>query len=228
MEATLTGGAADGRRRRILTAAALALLLLVTTTACGDEGGDVARTGAGDTASSTLSDGTTPGTADTAPPGTDEAGDAVDPLADAGLDDAEGTATASGTSLLSDVRVAGQAGYDRVVFEFRGEGVPGWQVGYVDPPILSDGEGAEVDVAGGAFLEVRLTPASGVDLSEDFEEVYTGSDRVDGDTAAVTEVVRTGDFEAVLTWVIGVEAEAPFAVSTLADPSRLVVDLAVP
>jgi hypothetical protein len=41
----------------------------------------------------------------------------------------------------------------------------------------------------------------------------------------VREVVRTGDFEAVLTWAIGLDERVGFRVSTLDNPSRLVVDL---
>ena len=55
---------------------------------------------------------------------------------------------------------------------------------------------------------------------------YTGPDRVRGDTSVVTEVVRTGDFEANLSWAIGVRREVPFRVTVLDGPARVVVDLA--
>lgn len=129
-------------------------------------------------------------------------------------------------ALLTAVRVGGHEGFDRVVLEFDGGDVPAYRVSYVDPPIVEDGSGHEVAVAGGAFLELRLTPASGVDLSgEDYEVVYEGPDRVTGATSTVTEVVRTGDFEANLAWVVGLEHRAPFAVTVLAEPLRLVVDV---
>ena len=37
--------------------------------------------------------------------------------------------------------------------------------------------------------------------------------------------MRTGDFEAVLTWVAGLDERAPFRVLRLAGPHRLVVDV---
>jgi hypothetical protein len=37
--------------------------------------------------------------------------------------------------------------------------------------------------------------------------------------------VRTGDFEAVLTWVAGLEDRAPFRVIRLSGPPRIVVDV---
>ena len=130
-------------------------------------------------------------------------------------------------ALLSAVRVAGQPGFDRVVFEFADAQVPGYDVRYLDGPARQDGSGDEVDVAGGARLEVRMAPASGVDLRRGtFEETYPGPGRVAGDTDVVTEVVRTGDFEANLTWVIGLDREVPYRVEVLGGPARVVLDLA--
>jgi hypothetical protein len=33
------------------------------------------------------------------------------------------------------------------------------------------------------------------------------------------------DFEAVFEWIVGLDDTRPFAVSTLADPARLVIDI---
>jgi len=127
--------------------------------------------------------------------------------------------TAKGTASMSAIRVAGQAGFDRVVIEFSGDGAPGIDVAYDDHPV-ADGSGAPVTVEGTTTLKVRLFPATSID--------YTGPGRVKGDTKQVTEVVRGGDFEAVLTWFIGVRAKVPFHVSVLSNPTRVVVDVAAP
>ena len=128
------------------------------------------------------------------------------------------------TALLTDVRVGTEDDVSRVVFEFEG-GVPGFAVEYVDPPITSDGSGETVQVEGAAFIQVRMEPASGVDLSgETFEETYTGPDRIRG-SGPVNEVVRTGDFEANLTWVLGLDSDVPFRVVTLDAPSRIVIEM---
>ena len=42
---------------------------------------------------------------------------------------------------------------------------------------------------------------------------------------AVKEVVQAGDFEAVVTYGIGVDRKRPIKVSTLSNPSRLVIDV---
>jgi hypothetical protein len=44
----------------------------------------------------------------------------------------------------------------------------------------------------------------------------------------VREIVRTGDFEAVLTWAVGLDLVRSFRVLTLENPARIVVDFAAP
>lgn len=144
----------------------------------------------------------------------------------------EGASTApvstppSDKTLLTGVRVARQPEGDRVVFEFDGP-VPGHLVHFVDEPITEDGSGDEVQVEGQAHIEVRMEAASAADLQgEEVRQTYAGPRRVAADTDNITETVLTGDFEAVLTWVIGVERKTGFRVSTLQDPSRLMIEVA--
>jgi hypothetical protein len=136
------------------------------------------------------------------------------------------TATGNGVALLTAVRVAGQDGFDRVVWEFEGP-VPACTVRSVPPPIKADPSDQVVAVAGTAFVQLTCQSASGVDLSADpYRETYTGADRVSaGDTEVVTEAVLTGDFEAVLTWTVGLQQASPFRVSTLTGPSRVILDV---
>jgi hypothetical protein len=133
------------------------------------------------------------------------------------------------TTLLTKVTVDHAAGIDRVTFQFRDAGVPGVEAGYVTHP-TADGSGAAIKVEGSNYLQVRMSPAAAVDLSgENPRPTYSGPVRVRGaGTTAVTEVVQSGDFEANLTWVIGLRSKAPFRVSTLTNPSRVVVELAAP
>ncbi|MGH9183563.1 MAG: AMIN-like domain-containing (lipo)protein [Acidimicrobiales bacterium] len=129
-------------------------------------------------------------------------------------------------ALLTAVRVAGHGGFDRVVFEFRDDRLPGYDVAYAEPPIRQSASGDPVAVGGSAFLAVGFEPASGVDLGDTLEETYTGPRRVRGDTAAVVEVVHTGDFEANLDWVVGLRGKARYRVETLTGPARVVIDVA--
>jgi hypothetical protein len=148
----------------------------------------------------------------------------TDPLAGADTNVVVAPTTAKSTSLIDRVAIGHHEGYDRVVFQFRNEGLPGYRVEYVEPPLKEDGSGNPVDVAGNAFVVVRMEPASGFDLNTgEGELVYKGPKRLPG-TGVVKEAVRTGDFEAVLSWAIGLDGKAPFRVTTASSPSRLIVD----
>lgn len=131
-------------------------------------------------------------------------------------------------ALLTAVEAGRHEGFDRVVFIFDGT-TPAYRVAYVEPPITEDGSGTPIEVRGGAALQIILTPASGTDLSgEEVNTIYGGPERIDGadsGTSAVEEVVLTGDFEATLSWVIGIDDQAPFTVTELSDPTRVVVDI---
>ena len=149
--------------------------------------------------------------------------DGIDPLEGAGTDPVTGSATGDETALLERIAVARHEGYDRVVFQFRNH-LPGYRIEYRSPPFAEDGSGAPVDVAGAAFVVVRMEPASGFDLNTgEGELVYKGPKRLPG-ASVVKEVVRTGDFEAVLTWAVGLEEKVDFRVTTAASPARLIVD----
>jgi hypothetical protein len=138
------------------------------------------------------------------------------------------TTTASGTqlALLDAVRVAGQDGFDRVVWQFQGP-VPACTVKSVSPPIKNDPSDQVVTIPGTAYIQLTCQNASGMNTAVDpFQVIYTGPDRVSaGDTRVVTEAVLTGDFEAVLTWTVGLEEAKPFRVSTLPNPSRVILDV---
>jgi len=129
-----------------------------------------------------------------------------------------------GTALLAAVRTAAQTGFDRVTFEFANR-LPGYTVDYVPRPVLQDGSGTEVVVEGAAVLSIRMTPASGFDLSGGGRPTYTGPVRIKASAPTLVEVVQAGDFEGILTWVAGVRTKSGFRAFTLDSPPRLVVDI---
>ncbi len=210
----------------------MALVALLSTAACGGGsdggGGDDERTAASSTTSTTSAVSTTASTGgDSGASSSTSSTAAGDRFGGSTTATSAPAPSATDVALLSDVRVASQPGFDRVVFEFTDDQVPGYDIAYLDGPARQDGSGEEVPVAGDALLEIRLAPASGVNLREGtFEQTYTGPDRVEGDTRVVTEVVRIGDFEANLTWAVGLHDEVPYRVEVLKDPPRIVIDLA--
>ncbi len=184
--------------------------LVVAGAACGEDSD-------GSSASSSTTASTTAPTA-TTPPST--AVCVSEPSAEP-----ETAPSPSDFALLEAVRSAGHACIDRVTFEFRADGQPGYQVGYEPGPIVQDGSGDPVAVEGAAFLVVRLQPASGFDAGTGMP-TYDGPGRIEpSGPNFITEVVRTGDFEGVLTWVIGLDQQRPFSVSRLDNPSRVYLDI---
>ena len=152
----------------------------------------------------------------------------IDPMAGAGTKPVAGDPEKTGTALLERVAVGRHEGFDRVVFQFENLR-PGYKVEYVPRPIVEDGSGAQIAVAGQGILLVRMEPASGFDLAtNEGRLVYKGPRRIEGSeagTSVVREAVRSSDFEAVLSWAIGVQEQVDFRVRALDNPARLVVDL---
>ncbi|HXV32593.1 MAG TPA: hypothetical protein VD769_01185 [Gaiellaceae bacterium] len=203
---------------------ALALVFAaVVLAACG--GGDDETTEPGATTVTTTIEVTTTEPAPTTAPTTTEAAPPGPPFSTA---PARAAAGSTRLALLTDVRLGRHEGYDRIVLEFLPGSRPGYRVRYVSPPIVEDASGMVVEVDGGAFLSIRIEPASGFDLTGELGEVYTGPRRIAGSstgTEVVVEVVRTGDFEGVLNWVAGLDERMPFRVARLAGPPRIVVDV---
>lgn len=122
------------------------------------------------------------------------------------------------------VRVGRHDGYDRVVYEFAGSGLPSYAVRYVTTPI-GDPSGERVQVAGDAYLEVVV---AGVGYPENGEVAPARVPASDLAGTVIAEAGRIyGGFEAMAQTFIGVTGQPrPFRVLTLTEPSRLVVDIA--
>jgi hypothetical protein len=124
-------------------------------------------------------------------------------------------------AVLRDVRAASQEGFDRVVFEFEGSAVPGYRVGYVDSAVQC-GSGEPVEVAGEALLQVQFIPAQA--HTEAGEATVREREWRPG-LPVVQELESVCDFEADVTWVLGLAARNRFRVQELAQPARLVIDI---
>ena len=185
---------------------------LVVASGCGGSGKSSAPAGGESVSSSSTTTTTTAGT---------------DPLEGAGTTTVQGAASGQETALLERIALGRHEGYDRVVFQFKNQ-LPGYRVSYVQPPLKEDGSGNPVSVAGNAIVLVRMEPASGFDLNTgEGVMVYKGPKRIEGSsagTSVVQQLVRSGDFEAVLSWAIGLSDKVDFRVTTATSPARLIVD----
>lgn len=225
-------------RRPLVVVVLMVVLTVPGPAGCGTNGGGGGQRAAVQSTSSTSARAPTgaggtggPGPSATIPFGSSSAPESAPTTRDrfAGAGDGPRTAPSPGrgAALLTNVRLGRNDGYERIVFEFRGAHVPGYRIRYVKGPITADGSGEPVAVKGAARLEVIMQPASGVNVEGDGKPTYTGPDRLppaDG-VRLIRDLVRTGDFEAVLTWVAGLRERVPFKVSTLSSPARLLVDV---
>lgn len=130
-------------------------------------------------------------------------------------------ATPSAPAQLTGIRVGrhDDAGFDRVVLDLTG--VPGYQVHRVRE-VIKDGEGTPLRLRGRSYLVVRLQPA----VAHDDEGHSTAPRRIRRSFPQLRDVRRAGDFEAVVTYGLGLRRNSDFRVFTLTSPDRLVIDLA--
>lgn len=133
-----------------------------------------------------------------------------------------------GFHALSDVRVAHQPGADRVVFDFGQEAsaqdeLPAF--GIERASSFTNVAGQPVRVEGSAFWSVRFDGAS---MQREGRLVYQGPRDFDPTTPLVRDLKLVEDFEAVMTWAIGLERLECPRVTTLRSPLRLVIDYPTP
>ena len=201
--------------------ALLSAVALLTATACGEEAAAPATPG----------EETATAPSPTAAPPTATATAAPEPTTpfQGSREPVEAPASPGlplGGALLVDVRAARHEGFDRIVFEFQG-GLPGYRVEYQAPPILGDASGEPVEIAGNAFLRIRFEPAAAHDPNTG-SQTYTGPRELSPGLPSLIEAQETGDFEAVLTWALGLSQEEDFRVYQLQDPFRIAIDVAHP
>lgn len=203
-------------RTRSLSLGVAALALVAVVTACG-----------GDDSSSTAT------TTTTRPPATTSTTTAPECTLDGATDRSttgdQVLEQGAPAALLRNVQVEASACADAVVLSFW-HGTPGFTVEYRDGPFTADPSGKPVPVQGTAFLAIRLFPASGVDLtSPDATQIYVGEPVLTPVApSAIRELHQLGDFEAVNTWVIGLDDRRPFTVERTASTLVLRIAAATP
>jgi hypothetical protein len=125
-------------------------------------------------------------------------------------------ATGPGQGTLTNIRTGAHSGYDRVVFDFAGPATAS-TAEYVPRTALKGTNDQPVVPRGNYYLRVRFS-----------DTLTQGStpDRVTPLRAEVRDIRQVESFEAVVVYVIGVQAKHGFRVFTLTKPNRVVVDVA--
>lgn len=126
---------------------------------------------------------------------------------------------------LEDARLIALGTLDRLVLEFDGP-LPSWQVVTGTGPLLEQPGRSEVQLAGDSRLEIRLVPVTSIDRDAGEPMAsYEGPSHLVSEGDAIREAVLTGDSSDILVWGVGVAGTPSFAVGTLEDPDRLVIDV---
>ncbi len=212
---------------RARTTAGVAVVVLLLA-ACGAG----STSGAGATTS--IPSATGPAASSTAAPATqgtstdEPASPSPTATADVEATGTPGSGVDDTTAVLREMRAATHDGYDRVVLEFD-RPVNAYLVRYVDA-ITEDPSDAPVPMQGTAFIQVVV---QGATLDNSFQlsgsqvaRTYAGPHRLTPLLPQVREIATAGDFEATLSFGIGLASKAGFTVTRLTSPSRIVVDVA--
>jgi hypothetical protein len=121
-------------------------------------------------------------------------------------------------SALTNIRVGRHATFDRVVLDFRGP-VPSAFRGTWTATLIADPSGKRISLPGNTFVRVVTQQATGAPTYRGPTTFTTPRLR------NVRAVTVAGDFEAVLSIGIGLRHRTWLHVFTLANPSRLVIDV---
>jgi hypothetical protein len=131
------------------------------------------------------------------------------------------TATAQTTPILTAIRAAHHPGFDRLVFEFQG-GLPAHRSASYVPQVVADPSGKSLLIVGNGKLLVRFSAATG---HNEAGMVTYGATKRTFNMPNLIQYKTAGDFEAVLSFGVGVARVAPFHMFTLTSPDRVVIDL---
>ncbi len=136
--------------------------------------------------------------------------------------------SAANRAILTDVRIAHNAGFDRLVFEFAPSSAPG---AYGVPPYrieiastFTATSGQQVRVDGNAFFAVNFQNADAHDPNTGKVALPPSKFDQKPGTPLIREVRLVEDFEATVRWAVGLDKLACPNVLTLAGPVRVVLD----
>lgn len=131
---------------------------------------------------------------------------------------------------LTDIRIgprgSGPSGYDRILFEWQGEGTPEVDIREGQPPFTQDPSGLPMTVAGEAWLVIVFH--GGTAVTPEGTQTYNGPTEFALGFPQIVEMKQAGDFEAVSEWVVGMHDQACHRVEIRKSPTRLLIDVQHP
>ncbi|MBI5949020.1 MAG: hypothetical protein HY875_12850 [Chloroflexi bacterium] len=213
-----------------------AIMATLAFAACGDDdSNDASPTPAASATAAATSPGTQPAATATKPAATATPTKAATPPADGTIDPLGAGQTTPWTvkalpetftppAILDDVRIGvhpEEGGWERIVFEFKGTNRPAAVIEYVNQAVAC-GSGQAVALPGTAVLQVRISQAAAHDEAG---KPTIDSATVKGPGTTILQATGTCDFEGVVTVALGLKGKQNFKVTTLTNPTRIVVDV---
>lgn len=122
---------------------------------------------------------------------------------------------------IEDVRAGSHEGVDRVVVELSGSGTPNVLAGYTADP-RQQASGQPLVPAGNAYFELII---QGVPWSMGLSEAdLAKADPAGVAAGGIQEIADGGIFEADAQYIVGLDAQRPYNLYLLENPTRVVVD----
>lgn len=131
---------------------------------------------------------------------------------------------------LLEIRTGTHDTYDRITFEFQPAfnppSIPRYEIDAELPPLTYSPSGEPMAVDGRVYVRVLFFAASRYDLStSEPRRVYRGKDEIKPGLPVLVEAEMQEDFEATLSWILGLSSQSCWSATELRDPLRVVVDL---
>lgn len=122
---------------------------------------------------------------------------------------------------IEDVRAGSHEGVDRVVVELSGSGTPNVLAGYTADP-RQQASGQPLVPAGNAYFELII---QGVPWSMGLSDAdLAKADPAGVAAGGIQEIADGGIFEADAQYIVGLNAQRPYNLYLLENPTRVVVD----
>lgn len=130
--------------------------------------------------------------------------------------------TSGGELIPTTMRAGSHQGYDRVVIEFAGAGIPRWWAHYTEST-SAPGSGFPVPYSGNIALEIGLehTPWP---VSQELRDAMLKPHAQTPGAGVVRSVEFVSAFEAQSHFVIGLDKKVPYSITYLDGPPRIVID----
>lgn len=135
---------------------------------------------------------------------------------------------------ITDIRMAGHDGFDRIVFEMAGNGMPGWYVSYTEQP-FHQGSGRPVEMDHLVALNINIDGTvrpetidkklSGPDVDKLVDKANDSASESEQELGVIKDFIPGGLHDGRSQYFLAMDMKQRFSVQVLRGPTRLVIDI---